>query len=104
VKIEPKLHNVLRRAVKISIEEERRVVVYRDENDQWRLDRYVPESILHGNPLRSCILVNDCTGYEITTNYEVIAFSMPRRILKEKTERKTIQKTLPIGKSRLVGS
>lgn len=98
MKRDHKLSNVLARAREIAVTEERRVVVYRDENDQWRLDRYLPEFIRLGNPIRFCILVNAFTGYETITNSEAIVFYMPRRITAEKKVRKVVQRDLPIGK------
>lgn len=76
---EIKLSTVLVRAQRIAIEEERRIIVYRNKEDVWTLDRYFPK---HLNCVsKSVILVNAYTGYETLMNSDDLKYIMPHRTL-----------------------
>lgn len=74
-----KLHNVLPKAIKIAQEEERRVIVYRDRNDQWAYDRYFPQHLTTVS--KTVILVNAITGYETLMNSDDLKYTMLHRTI-----------------------
>lgn len=79
---EIKLSTVLIRAQRIAIEEERRIIVYRDENDVWTMNRYIPFFLqLEIRQLQTVILINAYTGYETITTVETVIPLLPWSIL-----------------------